>query len=345
MVEQRQGNLTFYPHNDQLPILLRAMNLEFYGALPGRLARADKRAAVVEKLALKAAGLMFCNCINDARPDSLRLHCLPNFDLVPKIAIVQQITETTRRGISHRFRFYAGDDFFPEIYLSGKRVVFSDHVLQRFSSRVPNNIGADLSNFLIGFFGTPLLALPIGTGHALIVAYFESLLALTFKETEKEFFITTCLTINEINSLLLEVPPRAFNFHYHPEFTRPKIRNWIPTEWMKNLYKRWQAKVPLPSARASLAKKHWHRVAHWVQGNEQKNGHGPGSRLCFMDNIPGPALLPMRSNQYEPRIDELDMYKKAHPEYDWDAEFAERYGEALVSPDSAPTTPENLVAG
>jgi len=43
VVEQRQGNVTLYPHTDQLPVLLRALNLEFYGALPDRVARVDHR--------------------------------------------------------------------------------------------------------------------------------------------------------------------------------------------------------------------------------------------------------------------------------------------------------------
>jgi predicted ester cyclase len=52
------------------------------------------------------------------------------------MTIVQQLTERTPLGRVHRFRFYGPDGFFPEIRLSGKRIAFADHVLQRFSQRV-----------------------------------------------------------------------------------------------------------------------------------------------------------------------------------------------------------------
>ena len=44
VVGQQLGNQRLYPHTDQLPLLWRALNLEFYGALPGHIARTDKRA-------------------------------------------------------------------------------------------------------------------------------------------------------------------------------------------------------------------------------------------------------------------------------------------------------------
>ncbi|MSU64394.1 MAG: hypothetical protein EXS31_18725 [Pedosphaera sp.] len=78
VVEERDGKFTRYPHESQLPILLRALNLEFYGGLPSR------------------------------------------------VAIVQQITESTRRGPLHRFRFYGGESFSPKICLKGKGVVIAD---------------------------------------------------------------------------------------------------------------------------------------------------------------------------------------------------------------------------
>ena len=41
-----------------------------------------------------------------------------------------------------------------------------------------------------------------------------SILAFTYKESADEFFITTCLSINEINHLALEPVAQAHNFHY-----------------------------------------------------------------------------------------------------------------------------------
>ena len=36
VVEERHGHVSLYPHTDQLPLLLRALNLEFLGGLPDR---------------------------------------------------------------------------------------------------------------------------------------------------------------------------------------------------------------------------------------------------------------------------------------------------------------------
>jgi hypothetical protein len=44
VVEQREGNISRFPHTDQLPVLLRALNNEFRSGLPDRIARVDHRA-------------------------------------------------------------------------------------------------------------------------------------------------------------------------------------------------------------------------------------------------------------------------------------------------------------
>src|SRR5207302_538125 len=160
-----------------------------------------------------------------------------------KVTIVQQITEDTPRGACHRFRFYGEDGFFPEIYLCGKRLAFADHVLQRFSSRTQGNVGEDLSNFLVNFFGSFSLAMPVGPGRAFVLPYFDTILAFPYTETETEFFVTTCLTINEIHSLEREMPPQASNLHYGPAYILPRIRNWVPTRCMFNFNKCWERKI------------------------------------------------------------------------------------------------------
>jgi hypothetical protein len=304
VVEQRQGTLRFYPHTEQLPVLLRALNLEFHGALPARIARVDRRAVGFDKLVLFYEGLIFCNGINGTRSDRLRLFNLVNPDLVTKVAIVQQITEETRRGMCHRFRFYAGDDFFPEIRLSGKKLVFADHVLQRFSARVPNNVGEDLTSFLRAFYSAPLIAISVGPGRAFVTDYEDSILAFTYKESDTEFFITTCLTVNEINTLELESPPRVFNFHYGETFTPPRVRNWKPSVNMMALYSRWQKKCQLKPPEPPLQKSEWHRIGYCVKDYVIKKGHAPGSRLCFIDNIPAPCVFELCPGEVEPQYDE-----------------------------------------
>jgi hypothetical protein len=324
VVEQREGNRRLFPHTSQLPLLSRAINLEFYGPLPPRIARVDRRADGFHKIVLHTAAMMFCGAVNGARPDGLHLYFLPDADLVTKVAVVQQVTESARMGSLHSFRFFSGTEFFPDIYLSGKRVLFTDHALQRFSARVPERLGDDLSTFLTSFYGCPLIAMPVGSGRAFVLSYLESLIALTFQETPTEFIITTCLTINEMNSLRPELPPHVYNLHYGPAFTRPKIRNWLPTQWMVNHYKTWANKVPLPPPRAPGKKKDWPHMANWVRGHEEAQGYVAGSRFVFADNLPGPKTLKIRPKEVEPAFDELEAYKKTKPEYDWDEIWAQQ---------------------
>lgn len=208
VVEQRQGNYTLFPHTEQLPSLLRAINLEFTTHLPGRVARADHRADDFLKIVRSDAVSVYTSCVNAARRDQLRLFPLLDHHRVARVAIVQQVTEHAKLGRAHHFRFYAGEDFFPEIHLSGKRIVFAEHVLQRFSSRVPNNVGADLSELLHDFFYLNPISLPVAWGRAFIVVFRGSILAFPYKETATEFFLTTCLTVNEIDSLSRGVQDR-----------------------------------------------------------------------------------------------------------------------------------------
>lgn len=233
VVEERHGRVSLYPHTDQLPVLLRALNLEFLGGLPDRFARVDQRASGFDKLVRGQAALLFCTFINGARKDQLRLFDLPDPDLVARVTIVQQTSTDEPMGRTHRFRFYGGNDFFPEIRLSGKRVVFADHVLQRFSLRAVNHIGDDMVNLIMDFFGTPIISMPVGRGRAFIVGFNGSILAFTYKESAGEYFITTCLSVNEINHLTLEPVPQVHNLHYGDTFMKPRHRTWMPAQWAK----------------------------------------------------------------------------------------------------------------
>jgi hypothetical protein len=296
VVEQRLGNTTLYPHTDQLPRLHRALNYEFLTPLPDRIARVDKRADGFHKIMLRQACLMYCSCLNDAREDGLRLYSLPDADCVSRLTIVQQISENTPLGRVHRFRFYGPDGFFPEIRLSGKRLAFADHVLQRFSQRVPNPLGADISNLLGSFYGNNLIGLPVGPGRAFIMSYHDSILAFTYKESADEYFLTTCLTVNEISSLREESPVRAYNFHYGAAFTEPADRS-EPVRNMAAYIKLWRERTPLmdaPRVQARTKKdvrREWSKLAQQIRDIALVMGHGPGSDLQFIDYIPGPRLM------------------------------------------------------
>ena len=315
MVEQLQGDLRLYPHTDQLPVLLRAVNLEFLGALPGYIARVDHRGDDFHKLLRREAALLFCGAINASREDQVRLYSLYDPHLVGRVTVVQQLTQNTRRGPIHRFRFYGGEDFFPEIHLSGKRLLFTDHVFQRFSTRVPNPLGEDLTLLLLAFYGSPMISLPVGPGRAFIVMYGESVLAFTYTESEQEIVITTCLSVQEMHSLTLEVPTLTFNLHYGSAFAKPKYRNWLPHQWAANLHSRWERKNPLVSP-PSLPKTksfNWHALACRIKDIALANGKRPGIILRFQDDIPGPADILIYPGQVDPQFDEASFQITAPP--------------------------------
>jgi hypothetical protein len=296
VVEQRLGNTTLYPHTDQLPQLHRALNLEFLNPLPGHIARVDKRADGFHKIMMRRAAMMYCNILNDARADQVRLYDLPDADRVTRLTIAQQVIENTPLGRVHRFRFYGPDGFFPEIRLSGKRIAFAEHVLQRFTERVPNAVGADITSLLLAFYGNNLIGLPVGPGRAFVMSYNDSILAFTYKETADEYFLTTCLTVNEMSSLREESPVRAYNFHYGEAFTEPADRK-EPVRIMRDYIEIWRRRTPINEeplkVRAENKKRRtgWPQLAQRVRDIVLIEGHGPGSEIEFMDFIPGPRLM------------------------------------------------------
>jgi hypothetical protein len=244
-------------------------------------------------------------------------------NVVSHVAIVQQITEDDPRGKFHRFRFYAGDDFFPEVYLSGKRLAFADHVLARFSKRVPNNVGEDLSVFLLQFYTQSPIQMTVGRSKAFVIPYRDSMLAFTYKETEEEFFITTCLTTKEINRLEILAPVEGYNLHYGSSFVKPRLRNWSPLLTAMQCQKRWEARVPPPPPYAPANKAAWSDKASKIKDAMVAQGHGPGSHICLVDHISGPCGFQFTPGQTDEEINELPLYKKLFPEHDWDAIFAD----------------------
>jgi hypothetical protein len=326
VVEERQRKVSLYPHTEQLPLLLRALNLEFFSKLPDRIARVDHRGDGFHKIVLYHATMMFCQCLNRTRADRLRLFNLPNPDLVTKVSIVQQITEERPRGPVHRFRFYTGPDFFPEIRLSGRRLVFADHVLQRFSMRVPNYVGEDLANFLETFYGHAVISLPCGPGRAFIVPYRNSILAFPYREeTPGEYFIATCLTLNEINRLPPELPPCVHNFHYAETYTSPKLRHWITIQRFIETYERWTKKQAMEPLTDGKKRFKWdHKLGLVMRDVCANDGHGRDSRLLFLDQIPGPHVTMLKPGQKEVLVDEFDCCVKCGGTFDWPAAFARR---------------------
>jgi hypothetical protein len=311
VVEQRQGDTRLYPHTDQLPTLLRAINNEFHLHLPPRVSRVDQRGDGFHKIWLNLCATTFCSCINGSRSDQLRLLALVNSDLVAKVTIAQTVSESTSLGRSHRFRFYAEGGFFPEIYISGKRVAFSSHVLERFGQRVPNNVGEDLSTLLLTFYSSPFISMRVGGGGAFVIPYRNSILAFTYREGVEEFFMTTCLTTSEMDSLDPGFPPRAHNLHYGSAFTEPRLRNWSPLQIAAQRYQAWQDKTPLAPPFLPGRQSDWPALAAAAKETLKSGGDGPGSRICFLDGIPGPCCISLPPGKPDLQIDPIQEAEEA----------------------------------
>jgi hypothetical protein len=231
VVEERLENVSIYPHREQLPVLLRALNQDFAATLPARIARVDERANDFEKLQRLVAVDYFCHFVNASRSDGLQLFNLLDLNRVAQVAIVQQVTMHTPRGPLHHFRFYAGEQFNTEIYCSGRRLRFTDHALKRFTSRTPGRFGDDLKSFLVAVYEWPLIALPCGRGTALVTRFEDSVIAMPFEQQGEYIVVLSCLTIHEIHSLRCGFPAYPFCFHYRPDYRVPRVRNWVPSAW------------------------------------------------------------------------------------------------------------------
>lgn len=225
VVEELRGTHRLFPHTDQLPLLSRALNLEFTGALPQRLACTDYRADPYRKFLLHKAVLYFCEFVNADRQDRVRLFPCCTTGLVTKLGVVQHITTTSPRGGRHTFRIFAGTDFWPDIHLNGKRVVFSTHALERFADRA-EHFGEHIGDLLITLFLSTAIVMRLKRGQALVCDHLGSMIALPMEDHGDEYFFTTCLTPPEITVLETDTPPRVMHFHYGQEYIPPIEPNY-----------------------------------------------------------------------------------------------------------------------
>jgi hypothetical protein len=300
--------------------LHRALNLDFRGALPSGIVKVKAKSDRFRKLIVEA---MRCSslriwCMVDVK-DGLTLFRLYDRDLLARIAVVQQVSEHTRLGACHRFKFYAGADFAPEIYLSGKAIIFAQHALERFYERVPYIPGEELSAFLLHFLSGQFVAAPVNGGRAFLMPADEEggFIGFPFKESETEFFITTCLTMKEIHDLVLELPTQAFNFHYDRPFTAPKVRHWNVVRRASDFCNAWDRKHVAQFRARPIPDKNWYRAASFLKGIITEQGHGPGSQIYFLDDVPGPSMAEYKPGVKPGRWDELEEYQRVAPKYDW----------------------------
>lgn len=315
VVEQRIENIRLFPHTDQLSKLLKALKYDFEKCLPDRICRVDHRAKDYMKLKKFAAARVFCSHFNRARTDGLRLFALTDRNLVPRISIVQQITEHTEMGPVCRFKFYGGDDFFQEVYVNGRQVSFAGHVIKRFSERVSNPIGTDLTNFLCSFFGSGLVVMECNKRPAFVVGCAGSLLAFPVRLFESELFLPTCLTVKEINKLGLYLPPIAYSHTYDRPYRMPDIRNWNPLLAQITFLKVWEKKEPMRFIANEVPDAPWAKVAHRIE--DATEDQGEGARIVFRDNIPGFGNILLRPGESEICYCPVEDLKWIRPDIDW----------------------------
>jgi hypothetical protein len=321
VVEQRVGNNYKFPHTDQLPKLLRALNFEFFAGLPDRIARVDRRANDFMKMQRHVAAVLFCNLVNESRPDGLILHVIPDRDLVAKIGIVQHHTEYREPGALHRFKFFGGSDLFLDFYINNKVIVFSDHAMKRITERVPNPTGVGMCNFFGVFFSSPTVLMMCNKTPSFIYYYGNSVVAFPVRQsdTDAEYFLPTCLNCEVIGSLEPIMPSPAYTIHYDAGYREPSVRNWNPIVTALAFKKLWERGLPPYSSEPVRVEiKSWSKIAHNIKRVLEKQGHGERSRFAFLDNIPGPAVIKLLPDQKEDCHVELDYLKKMQPEVDWE---------------------------
>jgi hypothetical protein len=300
--------------------------------LPHRIARVSARSSDYHKIERNFAAEGFCYVINASRPDGLLLTPLMDEDGVADPAIIQQITEETPRGPRHWFKFYVSEDFFTEILLCGRRVIFTGHAVGRFSIRAPAFSAENVKNLLFDTLDWPSLAFPYVNGTALFPAFTESVIALPYTEGEGELIVSTCLGINEIHSFPdISMPVIALNPHYGTMFKLPRIRTWMPGESALRLKRMWERKTKASAERVEQAGRRWGDVAARVPDMVRESGHGPGSRVVFLDHIPGPCCHLIRPGQEEPHYDEWEDYKNQAPGVDWEKQFKDLYQRLTVT--------------
>ena len=337
ILEERQGPFTRFPRSEQLPLLARALKAEFEGMLPHRLARVDERASDFHKLERKVAVEGFCYMINSSRPDGLLLLPLLDRDRVAQVAVVQQVTEERPKGLRHWFKYYVNARFFTEILFCGRRMIFSDHAVERFSTRAPGLTADTLKNILIDCVESPHLVFTHGKGLALFPAGAESVIALPYNEGEGELFIATCLSVNEINTFPDAILPIvSLNPHYGTMFKLPRTRTWIPGEAALELRRLWEQKVKARPGRLERAGKRWGDLAARIPDIAAEFGYRPGCRLIFVDHIPGPACQVLDPGEEEPQYDEWEDYKRIAPDVDWEEEFKERDKRMTITEETRP---------
>jgi hypothetical protein len=306
--EEAWGNIRLFPKTSQLPELQREMDRQFRAPLSQLISRVSARSDDFWKIARKAAAFAFCHYINSGRSDKLRLFCLPDHNKVARITIVQQMTRHEEKGAIHSFRFYGGEDFFPEIRLSGRRLLFTNHILERFKQRADNLLVEEIGAFLNIFFNSCVIGMEVNGGQALILPNHTEFLAFTYRKDPSEYVLTTCLAKEQVNNLKPTLPAKVFNLHYGESFSPPHTRNWNPLADMLKFEAEWKSKEEVDEVEFSY-QKDWPTVCNNFHHSLRQSGFNGHSTMHFVDDIPGPHTLALKP---EDKILKFDAEYLAH---------------------------------
>jgi hypothetical protein len=307
LVEERQGDVRLFPHTEQLPAIFKAIQNEFLVGISARMANTDQRADDYRKFALYELVRVFCWQFNAIDEDTLLVFPYFSRDGVAGLSVAQHVEKTEDLGIKHSFRFFAGKDFLPPIFLSGKKVAFASHVLDRFRERVTSGSSRNIGELLWLLFSSSIIMVlcPNGHGEAAVASNF--FLVLPFQESESEFLFRTCLTVDELRDLSPIETPRSLYFHYGKTFTPPStpatseeaVRSdgeyfvdlWKNQETTKyqyqSLYKSYEKMKGRPQ---TIKAKLWSIMAKESETVSKKDWPS-GGKWKFAEGIYGPCML------------------------------------------------------
>jgi hypothetical protein len=185
------------------------------------MANTDQRADDFRKFAVYSLVESFCVNFNLRGEDSLLV--LPYFSRngLAGLSVAQHVEKSEELGIKHSFRFFAGKDFLPPIFLSGKQFAFASHVLDRFRERVTSGSSRNIGELLWILFSSSanIVLRPNGNGEAVVKPRLS--LVFPYQESASEYLFMTCLTVNELRDLSPVEPPRRLYFHYGQAFSPP----------------------------------------------------------------------------------------------------------------------------
>ncbi len=288
-----------FPHTEQLPKILKAVEREFFEGIPAFYAKTDHRADDQRKYTLWKLTLRFCDLVNVFRQDGLILHSVLQRDMVARVAVVQRIAEPHPMGICHRFRYFANGAFFPDVHISGKRVGLSTHFLERYRERVAKLERTPMTS-LLGFMqNSSGYVMRVNSRDSALMVWHDgpldeatdkpkrTIAALAFDESETDFFFTTVLTVNEIHALEPVEPARVLDSHYGRHFPQRVHYNFQDFFPQKEVVAIWRQKIPaaIPQLETSpqASRAGWDRVARQLVGKTGKNFR-TGWRMAFNGN-------------------------------------------------------------